>query len=109
MDVHELLLPQRLRRDPEARLRPHGQKSPSRPKCHECHELWGEYISACFQQIQLEREIYFVTIGEEGGSVAALEPALKRARVIAESIRERIRRHGNAHTAADPKPEAETN
>ncbi|HEY1239950.1 MAG TPA: hypothetical protein VGF16_05305 [Bryobacteraceae bacterium] len=50
-----------------------------------------------------------MTIGEEGGSVAALEPALKRARVIAESIRERIRRHGNAHTAADPKPEAETN
>ncbi len=108
MDVHELLLPPRLNRDFEARLQP-GQHSPAKSKCHECHELWGEYISACFQHIQLEREIYLVTVGEEGGSVAALEPALNRARVIADSIRERIRKHGYAHVRTEPNSQAESN
>jgi len=109
VDVHELLLPRRLNRDFEARLKPDEQRSRAKSKCHECHELWGEYISACFQQIQLEREIYFVTTGEEGGSVAALEPALNRAKVVADSIGERIRKHGSAHVRTEPRSQAESN
>lgn len=109
MDVHELLLPRRLNRDFEATLKSDEQRSRAKSKCHECHELWGEYISACFQHIQLERETYFVTTGEEGGSVAALEPALNRARAIADAIRERIRKHEYAHLSTQMKPQAGSN
>ncbi len=109
MDVRELLLPTRLNWDIDARLKSGEQRSAAKSKCHECHELWGEYISACFQHIQLEREIYLVTVGEQGGTAAALEHALNRARIIADSIRERIRKHGHAHLGKDPAPQAGSN
>ena len=109
MDVHELLLPRRLNRDFEATLKPDERSTRAKSKCHECHELWGEYISASLQHIQLEREIYFVTTREEGGSVAALEPALNRARAIADAIRERIRKHGYAHLSTQMKSQTGTN
>lgn len=109
MDVHELLLPPRLNRDFEARLKPDEQSSRAKSRCHECQALWGEYISASFQHIQLEREIYLVTVGEEGGCVAALEPALNRARVVADAIRERIRKHGYTHLRREPQSQAGSN
>ena len=66
-------------------------------RCHECQKLWGEYVSALFQHATVDRQLYFVSIGEEPGSITVLTSALVAAAIAKDSMRDLIRKHQETH------------
>ena len=69
----------------------------SQPACHECHQLWGHYISALLHQTRVERDLYFARIGQEAGSVEALQKELEAVAIATRALRASISRHEQTH------------
>ena len=73
---------------------------PKTTRCPECHRLWGEYLSALFEHASADRQLYFVTLGQEPGSIPALTGALHVAALAKDALRESIRKHQQTHGTA---------
>ena len=72
--------------------------------CPECQRLWGEYVSAMLEHVRLDRQLYFVTLGQESGSIPTVRTSLGAATLAKDSLRELIGRHEQDHRKAQAAP-----
>lgn len=69
----------------------------SQPACHECHQLWGHYISGLLHEARVERDLYFARIEQEAGSVEALQKEFDAVVIATRALRASISRHEQTH------------
>jgi hypothetical protein len=69
----------------------------SQNDCHECRRLWAEYLSALLDHARLDRQVYFIRLGQEAGGLDGLEQSRETARIAKDSFRKMIRQHEQSH------------